>query len=83
MQIPGTLAINDNKKESRLDGSLLAVQGSASPMGDATAFLENNGFRDGQRVVIAGDRGQLGNLDVIFMINAAAGATAAAGSVTH
>jgi hypothetical protein len=83
MQIPGTLAIDDSKKESRLDGTLLAVQGSASPMGDATAFLENNGFSDGQRVVITGDRDQLGSVDVIFMINAAAGSAAAAGAVTH
>jgi len=74
VQISGILSIDNNKKESKLDGTLLAVRGSASPLGDATAFLENNGFTSGQRVVITGDRGQLGNVEVIFMVNAAAAA---------
>jgi hypothetical protein len=70
LQIPGILGIDDNKKESRLDGTLLAVEGSASPLGDATQFLENKGFSDGQRVEITGDRGKLGKTSVIFMVDA-------------
>jgi len=70
MQIRGVLSINGHSKESRVDGTLLAIPNSASPLSDATAYLENTGFTNGQRAVINGHRGQLGDVGVIFIVSA-------------
>jgi polyisoprenoid-binding protein YceI len=67
MQFDGTLTIDDNRKESSLDGTLLATQGAADPFGDATSTIENHGFGNNQSVRVTGNKGQLGNVNVIFM----------------
>jgi len=70
MTFDGTLSIDDNLKESKLDGTFLARQGSGDPFGDATAFLENRGFSDGDLATITGSNGNIGQQPVIFMTNA-------------
>jgi hypothetical protein len=50
----GTLSIDDNSKESRLDGVLLVVGTSGDAPGDATAYLENNNFADGDQADVEG-----------------------------
>ena len=70
MQEVGNLSIDDNSKESKLDDTLLAIEGSQDPFGDATAFLEGKGFSDGETAKITGDSGKVGDVDVIFMTNA-------------
>ncbi len=84
MQFDGTLTIDDNRKESSLDGTLLATQGAADPLGDATATIENQGFGNNQFVRVTGSRGQLGNVNVIFMtsIRQSTAAAAAAAAPT-
>ncbi len=78
MPFTGILSIDDNQEESRLDGTLLAVQGSQDPLGDATAFLENKPLASGDTISVTGTSGTFAGLDVIFMIDAAKVATAAA-----
>jgi hypothetical protein len=70
MQEVGNLSIDDNSKESKLDDTLLAVEGSGDPFGDATAFLERKGFADGEQARITGNTGEVGDVDVIFMTDA-------------
>ncbi len=66
----GTLSIDDNSKESRLNGVLLVVLSADDPAGDATAFLENHGFLNGDKADVTGTESKLGNETVIDMINA-------------
>jgi hypothetical protein len=74
----GTLSIDDNSKESRLNGVLLVVlraghrrvESDRDPAGDATAFLENHGFLNGDKADVTGTERKLGNETVIDMIKA-------------
>ncbi len=50
----GTLSIDDNSKESRLDEVLLVVGTSGDAPGDATAYLEDNNFSDGDQANVEG-----------------------------
>jgi hypothetical protein len=53
--------------DSRLGGTLLAINGAADPPAAATNFLVNNGFSDGDFVRVTGNDGFLGTVPVIFM----------------
>jgi len=64
----GTVSINP--PESRLDGTFLAICGSPNPFGAATAFLQNKGISDGDRITVTGTAGQIGNVPVICMTDA-------------
>lgn len=70
MPFDGTLSIDNDRKESKLDGTLLATEGSGDPFGDATTFLEDNGFSDGDQASISGGKGKIGAQSVIFMTDA-------------
>jgi hypothetical protein len=66
--LTGTLDINGS--DSRVNGTLLAMCGSASPMSDATAFLRGQGFNDGDPVTITGTPGTIGGTPVLCMTSA-------------
>ena len=64
----GTLNIEDG--ESRLKGTLLALEGEEDPLGAATDFLANQNLFDDDAAEITGEKGPLGTETVIFMTDA-------------
>ena len=57
--------------ESRLDETLLGIQGENNPLDAATLFLENRGFKTTNRIrVTGGDIEPLGNRGVIYITGA-------------
>jgi hypothetical protein len=56
--------------ESRLNGTLLAVENSSDPLGEATSFLSGRGIHDDDIADITGSDGKIGSIPVIFMIDA-------------
>jgi len=68
MQKTGTLTIDLG--ESKLDGEALARNGFPDPLGEATNFLQNRGFRTNERVRVTGDEGTIGTLQVFFITSA-------------
>ncbi len=69
-QRTGTLSISMGN--SRLDGTLLAIQGAANPLGAATSFLIARGFSIGSFIKVTGADGMLGSVAVFFMTSAVA-----------
>jgi hypothetical protein len=78
MEQTGTLSVNSG--ETRLDGTLLAIENDDDPLGAATDFLANRDLGDGDRATVTGDEGSLGTEDVIFMTDAEPAAEAASKS---
>jgi hypothetical protein len=69
METSGVLHIEGS--QSKVDGTLLAIQGSSNPFGDATSFLQGTcHLRDGNSIIVEGDQGKVGTEDVIFVTNA-------------
>ena len=54
-------------QDSRLDGTLLAVDGRGDPLGAATSFVLSRDLHDRDRITVTGEDGMLGNRAVIFM----------------
>jgi hypothetical protein len=69
MERTGTLRILNGN--SRLDRLLLARRDEPDPLRAATAFLGTAGFDSGDRIRVTGADGQIGNVDVMFITNAA------------
>jgi hypothetical protein len=69
LETSGVLHIEGS--QSKVDGTLLATQGSSNPFGDATSFLQGTcHLRDGNSIIVEGDQGKVGTEDVIFVTNA-------------
>jgi hypothetical protein len=62
----GTLTVSSG--ESRLDdGTILARCDETSPLGAATSFLLNRGFKTGDRIQVTGTDGTIGGVAVFCM----------------
>jgi hypothetical protein len=59
MPCTGVLRVIGN--ESRVAGTLLARCGSENPLSDATGFVIQRGFGDGDMVTALGDDGTIGD----------------------
>jgi hypothetical protein len=64
----GRLTIEN--EESRLDGTLLARKGTSDWFGAATTFLRGKDLRDGDRITVSGENGEIGSTPVIFIDDA-------------
>jgi len=69
----GTLHISQGV--STLDGTTLARRGPGDPLQNATTFVQNAGFDDGDPITVTGTEGKVGDLPVIF-IDSVVGAAA-------
>lgn len=65
----GRISIN-TQRESRLDGTLLAIRGQSDPFGEATAFLASRGIGNGDMAQVSGAGGAVGGQAVFFMTGA-------------
>ncbi|NWF83879.1 MAG: hypothetical protein HXY18_08635 [Bryobacteraceae bacterium] len=65
----GRISIN-TQRESRLDGTLLAIRGQSDPFGEATAFLASRGIGNGDMAQVSGAGGAFGGQAVFFMTGA-------------
>jgi hypothetical protein len=73
MDKTGLLSIDDAASESRLDGTLLAVENDPEPLGAATTIVENAGLRSGDRATVSpGTNGRVGRVPVVFIVSAQA-----------
>jgi hypothetical protein len=69
MSTSGVLHIEGS--QSRVDETLLAIEGSSNPFGDATSFLEGTcHLHDDDNIVVEGRPGKIGSEEVIFVTNA-------------
>lgn len=66
--LAGTLDING--QESRINGTLLALCSSSTPISDATGFVKQLGFRDGSRILARGTHATIGMAHVFCITGA-------------
>jgi|ERR1700722_5516255 hypothetical protein len=64
-----------SQSQSSVNGNVLLMSGVADPtqaMSSATSFVQGKGFRNGYRIVVIGDLGQVGSISGIIMTDAVA-----------
>jgi hypothetical protein len=69
----GILQISQN--QSSVNGNILLMSGVADPnqaMSSATSFVQGKGFRNGYRIVVIGELGQVVSISGIIMTDAVA-----------
>jgi hypothetical protein len=64
-----------SQSQSSVTGNILLMSGVADPnqaMSSATSFVQGKGFRNGYRIVVIGELGQVGSISGIIMTDAVA-----------